>query len=287
MEFTPVFICPLCRAPLKRDEKSYHCLGEKKHCYDIASEGYVNLLPPGKRSNSKTGDDKEMLRCRKSFLSLGHYDKISRGIAAEACKALGQRDSLLFVDAGCGEGHHTLNILKYFSEQGTNAAAIGLDASKHGAAYGAKKAKRELLNAHFAAANIFDIPMADKSADLIFSMFAPVADGEAMRILKDDGLLCVCSSGTHHLFEMRSIIYGSPRLSPALDRTPEGFEKLSHSSLKYTFTLERPEDIAALFTMTPFYYRCPKEGRERLLATTSLSITSEVEYNIYKKANTL
>lgn len=287
MESSSIFICPICRTPLEKEGKSYHCCGEKRHCYDIASDGYVNLLPPGKKSNSKTGDDKEMLRCRQSFLSLGHYDNISRGIAAEACNALGHRDSLVFVDAGCGEGHHTLNILNYFTSQNIHALAVGLDASKHGAAYGAKKSRREGLNAHFAAANIFDIPMQDNSADIIFSMFAPVADSEAARILKDDGILCVCSSGTHHLFEMRSIIYDTPRLSPPLDRTPEGFEKLSHSSLKYTFTLEKKEDIAALFTMTPFYYRCPSEGRERLMATDRLSITCEVEYNIYKKANTL
>ena len=147
----------------------------------------------------------------------------------------------------------------------------------------AKLAKRENSESFFAAANIFDMPIADKVCDCVFSMFAPVPDGEAARILKDDGALVVCSSGSRHLWEMREVLYGEPRLSPALDRTPKGFEHVSHTSLKYDFTLDGPELIAALFTMTPFYWRCPREGRERLLSLTSLAVTCETEYNVYKK----
>ena len=37
-----VLICPVCGKPLKKTEKSFIC--EKGHVFDIAKEGYVNLL---------------------------------------------------------------------------------------------------------------------------------------------------------------------------------------------------------------------------------------------------
>ncbi len=278
-----IFVCPLCKAPLSRENNSLFCSGERKHTYDIASSGYVNLLPPGKKSNAKTGDDKEMLRCRRRFLSGGYYDRISSGLARAALDCLSERESIIFADAGCGDGYHALNILSFFERENIKSRGIGFDASKHGADYAARLSKKEGTDAFFAAANIFDMPVSDKSLDIIFSMFAPVPDSEANRVLRDDGVLAVCSSGERHLWEMREVLYGEPRVSPPLDRTPEGFQKVFHSSLCYTFELKDKEDIGALFTMTPFYYRCPKEGRERLNSLECLSVTASVEYNIYKK----
>lgn len=280
-----MLICPLCKAPLAAEGRSFYCKGEKRHCYDVASSGYVNLLPPGKKSNAKTGDDREMLRSRRAFLSGGHYDRISEAAAREALSVLGHRNSIIFADAGCGDGYHALNIEKYYKGLGIDCAAVGLEASKHGAEAASKLAKKENSTAFFAAANIFDMPLCDKSCDIVFSMFAPVPDAEALRVLRDDGVLLVCSSGSYHLWEMREVIYTSPRVSEPLSRVPEGFCLASKASLKYSFSLDSNEAIEALFTMTPFYYRCPKEGRERLLSLDSLTVTAETEYKVYTKAD--
>lgn len=276
-----ILICPLCRAPLCKDGKSFICKGERRHCYDISAAGYVNLLPPGKASNAKTGDDKGMLTSRRDFLNAGFYEKISEK-AANLILDASDNDSITFVDAGAGEGYHTLNILKVIEKAGRKAFAVGLEASKHGALLAAKRAKT-VENAVFAAANIFDMPIADGCADAVVSMFAPVADSESARILKDNGVLIVCSSGSRHLWEMRQILYGEPRLSEPLSRVPEGFKLFDHSSVEYGITVSGQDKIHALFEMTPFYYRCPKEGRERLASFEDLDTRVEVEYNIYKK----
>lgn len=276
-----IFICPLCRAPLYRDSKSWFCSGERRHCYDVSSAGYVNLLPPGKASNAKTGDDKGMLTSRRDFLNAGYYKKISEK-AAELILDASEKDSITFIDAGAGEGYHTLNILKVLEEAGRSSFAVGLEASKHGALLAAKRAKN-MNNAVFAAANIFDMPISDGCADAAVSMFAPISDSESARILKDDGVLVVCSSGSRHLWEMRQILYGKPRLSDPLSRVPERFKLFGHSEVKYGITVSSQEEIHALFEMTPFYYRCPKEGRERLASLDKLETRVEVEYNLYKK----
>lgn len=37
------FSCPLCHQPLSREKNSYIC--PLRHQFDMAKEGYVNLLP--------------------------------------------------------------------------------------------------------------------------------------------------------------------------------------------------------------------------------------------------
>ena len=43
------FICPVCKKPLVKNEKSYIC--ESGHNFDIAKSGYVNLLTGSSRKN--------------------------------------------------------------------------------------------------------------------------------------------------------------------------------------------------------------------------------------------
>lgn len=277
------FICPVCKAGLYRNGGSLFCGGARRHCYDISSSGYVNLLSPGRKSNRGTGDDGEMIGARRRFLKAGHYDRISDAAADLLLSCLCKKGMKLnfFADAGSGEGYHTLRLFKILSESFPNLSGVGLDASKKGADCGARHAKI-FPDLHFAAANIFDMPLEDSCADAVFSLFAPVPDGEAARILAGGRLLLVCSSGSRHLWQMRELLYGEPRLSPPLDRTPEGFSPYAASSLSYEITLSGDE-IKDLFTMTPFYYRCPHAGRERLMNTEKLTTEISVEYKVYEK----
>lgn len=271
-----IFICPICSSTLVSDGKTYRCTGGKVHCYDAASSGYVNLLPPGKMNNAKAGDQREMLRARVNFLSTGKYDKISCTIAEMIEENLPHRE-IVVLDAGCGEGHHICNIAEKLA-----CRAVGLDASKHGAEMGAKAARRRGADVRFAAGNIFSMPVSDGSIDAVVSMFAPVPAEECARVLRDDGVLCVCASGRDHLIEMRQIIYDEVRDSFTGIKTPEGFELAREKEIKYKETVAGGE-IKNLFTMTPFYHRSPRQGRERLEATDSLEITVNCVIHIYRK----
>lgn len=273
-------ICPLCGAPLARQEGSFFCTGARRHCYDVAASGYVNLLPPGKKNNARAGDDKDMLRSRSRFLSGGWYDAVSDTAARLGCKVIGSRDAVTFVDAGSGEGYHTCRIARWFQEKGVPCAGVGIDAAKSGAQAGAKFARtRGLDTIQFVAGNIFALPLADESADLIYSIFAPIPGEQAARVLKKDGALVVVSAGREHLWEMRCALYGQPRISEGV-QMPDGFTVAEHETLSYEITLPDQETIAALFTMTPFYYRCPREGRDRLLALEKLTVKVEVDFTV-------
>ena len=67
-------VCPVCGAALIRTDGSFRC--RRSHTFDVAGEGYVNLLVRPKRKI--LGDAKEMLRARRRFLSAGHWPPRAR-----------------------------------------------------------------------------------------------------------------------------------------------------------------------------------------------------------------
>ncbi len=249
----------------------------------MASSGYVNLLPPGKMNNAKTGDGKEMLRARVNFLSGGYYDIISNTFADIIAENTHKKD-VTVLDAGCGEGYHLCNIASGLSRD-FDVTAIGIEASKHGADIGAKAAESKSIPAFFAAGNIFSLPVADKSCDAVVSMFAPIPADEAERVLQDDGILIVVASGVRHLWEMRSIIYNEPRENIKSIKCPDGFALCRETKVQTKAFLPDNETIMNLLTMTPFYHRCPHEGRERLEHTNELDITVEAVIQVFKKGH--
>lgn len=289
MRFASFLRCPLCGGTLVQEGRSLFCDGHtgRRHCYDVAKEGYVNLLPPGKKNNAHTGDDAAMIAARTAFLSGGYYDCISDA-AADACLPYlsGNESFLTFLDAGSGEGYHTFRIASRLAEKsGRTVEGCGADASKKGAAAGAKRAKAagDALSLSFITGNIFALPAEDRSLHVMFSLFAPIPAAEAMRALKDDGVLVVVASAPRHLWEMRCLLYDDPREGNAEAAVPEGFTLLAKNEVRTRVTVPDQAALDALFTMTPFYYRTPPEGRRRLAEAGSLTVSVEADVYVFRK----
>lgn len=287
-------ICPICSCEFETNGNSLICKGEKHHLFDFSSAGYVNLLSPGKSKNAKTGDDGDMIAARRRFLSSGHYDRISETLGEMiASYALTEKmKSVCIVDSGCGEGRHTCGISKSVAEKGLNSLIIGFDASKKGVLQASRFAKHQNIanpffennsfeNAFFAAGNIFNLPVKDKSADFVTSLFAPIAGKENLRILKSNGKLIVAAAGASHLVELRKVLYENIRLSSGEVRCPEGFKKTDERILKYKTIVENNSLVRDLFTMTPFYYRTSLSDKAKLDKTEKLEITVEVLFCIF------
>lgn len=291
-----ILTCPTCSSPLHRDEGSLKCpLG---HTFDIAKSGYVNLLPPGKGKNAHTGDEHDMVKARVSFLSRRYYDRISQN-AAELIESYFKPSSpITLVDMGAGEGYHTLLLTKDLIKSGFDVLSAGFDASKYASECGMKKSRAASLSQknsfgnggasslYFIPANIFSLPIADSSADVCLSMFAPIPWDEVHRVLKKSGgsVLLVVSSGKNHLIEMRRLIYDSVVTSDSLPEADERFSLVSSRELEYKTRLTSPEDVKNLFMMTPFYYKTTEEGKNRLFSHGELDITVDVNYTIFRLA---
>ena len=59
--------CPICAGFLEQKERSFIC--EKGHSFDMARQGYVNLLPVQNKHSAQPGDTKAQVNARRAFLS--------------------------------------------------------------------------------------------------------------------------------------------------------------------------------------------------------------------------
>src|ERR1043166_302952 len=91
--------CPLCHQDLLLETGRFFC--NSKHSFDIAREGYVNLLPVQHKHSREPGDSPQMLEARRRFLARGHYLPLRQAIC-DILQINGPIASLL--DLGAGEG---------------------------------------------------------------------------------------------------------------------------------------------------------------------------------------
>lgn len=266
-----MYICPKCKSPLLRDKSTMRC--QANHCYDIASQGYVNLLL-GSKSTSKHGDNKEMINARRAFLNLGHYEFIIKELS-KLISRYTSADSPVILDAGCGEGYYTDKLLKTLA----NAEIYGIDVSKEAVL----KASAAYKAPHFAVASVNAIPFPDSSFDAVLSLFAPLAEEEFARLLKENGVFITVSPSPRHLFGMKEKIYDTPYENPVTTFSPTLFDKLEERIITSEMTLDNRSDILNLFNMTPYCYNTGKVGTERIKAVESLSTEIGFVFGIYKK----
>ena len=259
------FLCPHCASPLTRGEHAYTC--GMHHSYDIARAGYVNLLaskPPA------VGDNREMIAARKRTLDSGVYAPLRTAVAEAAEK---YAPGGAFLDAGCGEGYYTEAL-----EAGR--AGFGIDISKDAL----KQAARRLKHTELAVASVYRLPFPEGGFHLLSCIFAPLVPAEYHRVLAPGGILLLAIPGPLHLFEMKTILYDTPyenEVSPydSLD----GFSFLEAKEVSFRFSLSGSEAIGDLFAMTPYYYRTPRAGRERLGTLDRLELGADFRVLLYRK----
>lgn len=265
------FICPICKAPLLKEERLYRC--ENSHSFDKAKSGYVNLLTPDKMNSKNPGDGKEMVASRKAFLDKGYYAPL-RDKLSEIAKSLAPA-SPIYLDAGCGTGYYT----KAVSDALHTPETVGVDISKHAVNLSAKGIKE----GEFAVASVYDLPLPDNSVDLVTNVFSPMADKEYFRVMKKGGHLIYVVPATSHLMGLKTLIYDNPYPNLEEDVTYDGFLQVDKVKLEFDMTLQGSDDILSLFTMTPYFWRSPKGAEEKIKNTSTLLDRAEFYVLIFKK----
>ncbi|MDG4760141.1 putative RNA methyltransferase [Micromonospora sp. WMMD710] len=187
--------CPVCGEPLTEatagTARALRC--PRGHSFDIARQGYVNLLA-GRAPH--VGDTAEMVAARADFLAAGHYDLISGALADAVPRAVAGFGAYpLVVDAGAGTGRYLGAVLAALPD----AVGLALDVSK--------PALRRAARAHpRAAAALADtwqrLPLADGSTAVLLNVFAPRNGPEFHRVLDPAGTLLVVTPAADHLTEL-------------------------------------------------------------------------------------
>ena len=124
--------CPVCRLDLTAAGGALAC--RNRHSFDLAREGYVNLLRRKGRQPASGGDNLGQLRHRSTFLDAGHFDPIAATIAEHVRQD--DTKGWRILDAGSGTGHHLAKIAKSLS---SDVIGLGLDISKDAARHAARR----------------------------------------------------------------------------------------------------------------------------------------------------
>lgn len=269
------WICPLCGGPLMQLDSVLRCA--KGHSFDLAKEGYAHLLPVQKKRAKDPGDSKEMVNARARFLEAGHYEIFAHTLAqlcADAAKK--QKGPLHILDMGCGEGYYSRAIAQELTRQGLAFELLGLDIAKPAVRRAAKHAPE---HCSYAVASCFACPVKDGWADVAVNVFAPFAREETLRVLRSGGTFLYAVPGPRHLFGLKEVLYETPYENPVQTVEYPGFSDEGAVDAEGTIRVEGTA-VQDLFCMTPYYWKTPREGAERLAQCTE--ITTPIQFRFLK-----
>ncbi len=259
-------LCPLCGEILEKADHSLRC--ERRHSFDIARQGYVNLLPVQNKRSLHPGDTRQQVQSRREFLDSGFYAPI-----CDALCRMAEGFSGPVLDVGCGEGYYSSRLA-----ESLGAELLGLDISKEAVRFAAGRYK----NATWLCASAARLPVKDHSVGLLTSLFALTLPEEFLRVLRPDGAFIQVLAAPDHLLGLKSIIYPTLTEKPK-DSVPElpGFTLERSEKVRFSFTVEGKQ-VQNLLSMTPHVYRIGKEGAENLATTKTLTDTASCVINLYR-----
>jgi len=268
------FICPLCQSILQQTNNSQICANN--HHFDIAKEGYLNLLPVNAKNSKNPGDNKEMMQARRAFLNSDGYLPLAEKVGELVAAYLADKEQAQLLDLGCGEGYYTAHLAAKLPDQ---FVINGLDISKVAIRYAAKRYK----NINFCVASAYNVPLADESLDAIIRIYAPSLESELQRLIKQAGYLITVTPAPRHLFQLREKIYEQVNDHAEENLAPCEFNKIKQINLNYLLTIDSPTIVQNLINMTPFAWKFNEQKMEDLLMGKHWQIECDFNIEIYQK----
>jgi 23S rRNA (guanine745-N1)-methyltransferase len=304
-----IFCCPACAAALRQSDQVLRC--QNGHSFDVARQGYVNLLLAQHRRSSDPGYSKAMIAGRHEFFAAGHYQRLADAIADLIIAYLpgaGQRvvpgaGERVVLDAGCGEGYYLRRLRERLADQrraggtgpggtgpggtgpgggsGTSIILAGVDVSKHAI----RLAARDDPDGQYAVASSHRMPVLPGLVSVLLSHFSPVSADDFLRVVAPGGMVLVGGPGADHLFSVKELLYETPArhgTDPAL-LSAGGFELIATHRIQYELALRGPGQVANLLQMTPYFWSAASQTQERLAGLDALDTEVDVIVRAYRR----
>lgn len=127
------------------------------------------------------------------------------------------------------------------------------------------------------------LPVEDGSVDVVLNIFSPFVPEEFARVLKPGGYLLRAYPLREHLWELKALIYDTPRDNPPTPLTTEGFTLVETREVRDIIRLSCNEDILSLFRMTPYYYKTGAKDQQKAEQAQELSVKLAFGLAIYQR----
>lgn len=265
--------CPVCGLSLFQDGTALKC--RAKHAFDLSAKGYANLLTDLHRNSQSPGDNLEMVAARRRFLDSGAYSVLRNSLSEESRSH--ESEIRVLVDAGCGEGAWTSGIREALPNP--NVSIYGMDISKDAIRYASGRNR----NIAWIVASLFHLPLKDGCVDCLMNVFAPSCDLEFARVLRKDGILITVIPGRAHLLGLKNVLYEEPyENDETLPDLPD-FIWMGTTRVTGFIHLTGRETLKDLLAMTPYFWRSPKAGIERLSELEALETPIEFLIATHRK----
>ncbi|WP_341300759.1 putative RNA methyltransferase [Lysinibacillus sp. FSL H8-0500] len=230
------FACPICQSSMHVYEQD-RLVCVANHSFDIAKQGYVNMLTHGATSKYS----KSLFESRKAVIDSGIYDVIEAKIAERVVSA----NTVL--DTGCGEGSHLARIMAEKSK----GIGFGIDIAKEGIVAAARHYPQQI----WCVGDLAKSPFAPSSFDAILNILSPANYDEFKRLLAPNGCVIKVVPQSGYLQELRAQLYADSSKETysneqIVARFRDGFHKVDVERITYTVPLAK-ELVAALLEMTP------------------------------------
>jgi 23S rRNA (guanine745-N1)-methyltransferase len=272
------FACPIDGTPLATlPGQPWRCANG--HSYDVAREGYCNLLVVQHKASRDPGDTANMVAARQRVLETGVYAPIADRIYGHLRTLADREPAAPFrvVDAGCGEGYYLARLAALAGTvvPPTNLVFAGTDISK----WAVRAAAKRRVPVAWAVANNRHLPFQAASVDAILCLFGFAVWQGFTPVLAPNGRVLMVDPGPEHLAELRAVIYPTVIRSPAMSleqAEAAGYVMEATSPLTYAASLTSQAQIADLFAMTPHAHRATDAGRAALQTLNELTVTVDV-----------
>ena len=224
--------CPVCQEALTLFNKSYQCCNH--HTFDVAKQGYVNLLLHQKPA----GDNLLMVKARRQVMASGVFNPLM-----EAVTSLVASINPKFVcDVGCGEGTFMRALPSHIPHK------FGIDISKVAISEASKRDKQAL----YLVASNYHLPFFHQSMDCLVNIIAPHAEEEFSRVCSQTIVKVV--PGRDHLKEMKMALYETVQYHDPKKVEFPGFYLKNETRIHYQALCHDP---MTLIQMTPYFYTTP------------------------------
>ncbi len=196
----------------------------RKHSFDIARSGYINLLQPRDRRSRNPGDSAEAVAARRRLQDLGATGPLLEGIAG----LLGLAKEDVVLDAGCGDGFYLGSLAERCGCEGH-----GIDISVPAI----QAAARRYPGCEWIVGNADRfVPYADGVFSAVMSITARQNAGEFRRVLRGNGRLLVAVPAPDDLIELRGT--GRDRTARTIADFGSDFELVAQSRATATVSLD-------------------------------------------------